>query len=385
MNRVHVCLVSDQTIPNILAIQHFKPAKIIFCTTEKMENQDKSDAIIDTLGLYGLDYSTKSHKVFVDQDCLEDCELKLSDIAQKYSNHKFVINLTGGTKIMVIAAYNVFQKHNAQMIYTPIPKNQFVEIFPRKGNCKSPIPLNLRLTVEAYLTAYGVKVKNKNKLEPLKTNAKKNEKISKWMVDNYDAIESLLSSFIKEELNKHRGDRKDYRFKMNYSYMEQKEKELLDDLLGFEIRNNSIEKMLTKYEVRFLTGDWLSDFCYNEISKLSIDSCVTGIELVSPKGADNEFDVLFTKDNTLYIIECKSLKQEYDKDADILYKISALQQDFGLKIDGFLVSTARNIIDKQGRIKEHIIRRSKQCKAEIIHPDNIKNFGLWIKNNVKGL
>lgn len=383
MNHIHICLVSEQTIPNILAIHHFKPDKIIFCTTEKMEDQNKSKAIIDTLKLYELDYSSKSDKVLVDQDCLEDCESRFNnEIAQKCGNDKLTVNLTGGTKIMVIGAYNVFQKHNSQMIYTPIPKNEFIEIFPKQGDCRSPVSLNLRLTVEAYVTAYGVKVKNKNKLEPLKT--KKNEKTSKWMLHNYDAIERLLSSFIKEKLNEHRDDKKGYVFKMNYPHFGQKEKELLG-LLGFEIRNNSIEKMLTKYEVRFLTGDWLSDFCYNEISKLSIDNCITGIELVSPKGADNEFDVLFTKDNALYIVECKSLKQEHDKDADILYKISALQQDFGLKVDGFLVSTARNIIDKQCSIKEHIIRRSKQCKTEVIHPDDIKNLGLWIKNHVKGL
>jgi len=385
MSHIHVCLVSEQTIPNILGLYHFQPPKIVFCTSGKMENLGKSDAIINTLKLYDLDYSNKFDRVLVDQDCLEDCEARLSNIAQKYSNHKFVVNLTGGTKIMVLGAYNVFKSiENTQMIYTPIPKNEFIEVFPRKGDCGPPIPLNLRLSVDAYVTAYGIRTGNRDKIEQLKSNAIRNKETSEWMINNYVAIEDLLSSFIKEGLNERRGDKKNYRFKMDCSNLRPKERELLLGL-RFEIGRDSIERMLTKYEIRFLTGDWLSDFCFNEVSKLSIDDCVTGIELISSKGTNNEFDVLFTKDNALYIVECKSLKQEHDKDADILYKISALQHDFGLKVDGFLVSTSRTILNNKGDIKEHILRRSDQCKTKVVHPNEIKNIGPWIKKHIKGL
>jgi hypothetical protein len=94
---------------------------------------------------------------------------------------------------------------------------------------------------------------------------------------------------------------------------------------------------------------------------------------------------MFTKDNALYIVESKSLKQEHDKDADILYKISSLQHDFGLRVKGFLVSTARTIISDKGDIKESVIKRAEQCNSRVIHPDEIKNFSMWIKNYVNGL
>lgn len=244
--------------------------------------------------------------------------------------------------------------------------------------------MTLRLSVEAYVSAYGVKIKNRNKLEQLKSDAIKNKENSTWMVRNYEAIEGLLSCLIKEKLNKHRNDKKDYLFRMNYSGPTKKEKELLDRF-KFEISKDDIEKSLSRSEIRFLTGDWLSEFCFNEISDLSVDDCVTGIELISSKGTDNEFDVMFTKDNALYIIECKSLRQEHDKDADILYKVSALQHDFGLKVDGFLVSTARTILDERREIKEHILRRSEQCKTKVIHPDDILNIATWIKKYIKDI
>jgi hypothetical protein len=373
--------VSDQTIPNILGIYHFKPVRVVFCTTERMENEKRADAIIGALKLYGLDYSNAHEKVRVDQDCFEDCESKFkNEIALKYKDKKVIVNLTGGTKIMVLAAYNVFKEIAEQMIYTPIPKNEFITVFPKEGNCKSAVPLNLRLSVEAYVTAYGVNVKNQNKIEQLKSAALKNKELCRWMIQNYMGIEDILGEFYGW-LSGQR-DEKKYMLKADYIPKKQEEIELLRRL---GVDRKSINKTFLKNEIRFLTGDWLSDFCFNEISELTVDDCVTGIELVSPKGTNNEFDVMFTKDNALYIIECKSLKQKHDKDADILYKISSLQHDFGLRVKGFLASTARNILDNSNNIKDSTLRRAKQCNTDVIHPDEIKDMAKWIKNNVKGL
>ena len=383
MSRIHVCLVSEQTIPNILGIYHFKPERVVFCTTERMEQEKRTDAIINTLKLYGLDYSGSNlhDRIKVDQDCLEDCELKFkNEIVQKYGKDKLTVNLTGGTKIMVLGAYNVFKDAAEQMIYTPIPKNEFLVVYPQGGDCKSPVSLNLRLSVEAYVTAYGIKVKNSNKIEQLKSNALKNKDLCEWMAQNYKDIEGLLIKFY-EHLKGYRDD-KCFQLKMDCIPNRQEEKEFLR-MFGFV--DEKIEKILLKHEIRFMTGDWLSGLCFNEICKLSVDDCVTEIKLISSKGMDNEFDVMFTKDNALYIVECKSLKQEHDKDADILYKISSLQHDFGLRVKGFLVSTARTIISDKGGIEESVIKRAEQCKSQVIHPDEIKNFSIWIKNYVNGL
>ncbi len=382
MSHIHVCLVSDQTIPNVLGIHHFKPDYVVFCSTIKMENEGKTDAIINALNLYGYDFSKKHKRVIVDQDCLEDCEQQLiSEVYEKFKNDDLLVNLTGGTKIMVLAAYNVLKTaESVTMIYTPIPKNEYLEVYPRKGDCKTPQPYPVKLSVEVYVAAYGVKVKNSKKIELLKTNAISNKDICEWIVKHYREVENILASFY-ENLTGHRDD-KNFLLKMTYSAKQQSEKEFLNKL-GFI--SNRIEKTLSKNEIRFLTGDWLSDFCFNEIDKLEVDDCVTGIELVSPKGTDNEFDVMFTKDNALYIVECKSLKQKHDKDADILYKIRALQHDFGLRVNGFLVSTARTIISDRGEIRDSIVKRAEQCKSKVIHPDEIKDFSAWIKDYIKGL
>jgi hypothetical protein len=382
MSFIHVCLVSEQTIPNILSIHHFKPDKVVFFTTQKMEGQKRTDSIINTLKLYGLDYSKpeRHDKVLVDQDCLDDCELKFSEIANRYCNDDVVVNLTGGTKIMVIGAYNSFKHIAKRMIYTPIPKNEFITVFPKDESCKSPITYDLKLSVEGYVTAYGVRVKNSERIERLKSLALSKNDLCKWMVANYKAIEDILFELYKS-LHEHRSD-KSFRLKMDYVLRREEQREFLKRL---GIINGKIDKTFLKDEMRFLTGDWLSDYCYNEIASLSVDDCVTGIELVSPKDISNEFDVMFTKGNALYIVECKSLSSKEDKYQDFLYKISALQQDFGLRVKGFMISTTRDILTKDGGIKPHIIKRAKQCTTEVIHPDEIANVKTFIKNHVEGL
>jgi len=384
MSHIHICLVSKQTIPNILGIYHFKPDKVIFCTTEKMENQKRTDSIINTLKLYNLDYSSSNchERVLVDQDCLDDCEEKFLKVANRYTSDDIVVNLTGGTKIMVLGAYNVFKGMANRMIYTPIPRNEFITIFPKNDSCKSPTSYDLKLTVEAYVTAYGVKVKNADKLNQLKSNASSNKGLCRWMIRNYKAIEDMLIEFYKI-LRSHRDD-KEFKLKMDYSFKRAEEREFIKRL-GMLSKNNKIEKTIPKNMIRFLTGDWLSDYCYNEISDLAIDDCVSGIELISPEGVDNEFDVMFTKDNALYIVECKSLSGKEEKYQDFLYKISALQQDFGLRVKGFMISTTRDILTHNGDIKPHIIKRAEQCSTEVIHPDNISDIGGFIKNHVKEL
>lgn len=380
MSHVHVCLVSEQTIPNILGIYHFKPDRVVFCSTSRMEREGKTDAIINTLKLYKLDYSKASERVIVNQDSLEDCELKFaSEITQKYKDIRLTVNLTGGTKIMVLGAYNVFRENAEQMIYTPIPRNEFLAVYPKSVDCKIPMSLDLRLSVEAYVTAYGIKVKNSNKIGQSKSNARRNENLCTWIVESYTDIEDLLIE-LYGKLKEHR-DNRNFKLKTNYIPRNQKEREFLKRL---GMTDGKIDKTLSREEIRFITGDWLSDFCFNEIYKLSVDDCVTGIEIISSKGTDNEFDVMFTKDNALYIVECKSLRQSHDKDADILYKISALQHDFGLRVKGFLVSTARSILYDSNNIKESILRRARQCNAEVIHPDSIRDMNSWIKKYVKG-
>lgn len=371
MSNIHVCLVSEQSIPNILGIYHFKPDKLLFITTEKMKRDNKVEHIIASLSQINLNYTTRFQEIVVQEDSLLDCKKQLDEWISGREGEDFTVNLTCGTKIMSIAVYEYFKDYGSKMIYIPIGKNEFITPYPKKAS-NNPIPLDLRLSVSAYLSAYGLRVTNAKNLPDNHTDAQNRKELSEWIVKNYDEIKSLLERF-SEKLRKHR-DEKSYSWSTSYEPQNHYEKELFEKI-GFSHLNGIYTKNLTKSEITYLTGGWLEEYCYNEVLKYKgkgIDDVVIGI-IPEAQGRNNEFDVMFTKDNALYTVECKSLDQNDDRKTEALYKIAALQKDFGLRVESFFVSTSPYIL-KDGQIKQSIQARAEQFKTTIIPPYDVINF-----------
>ncbi|MCL6584840.1 MAG: DUF1887 family protein [bacterium] len=421
MSRVLVSLVSEQPIPNILAIHHFKPDELLFISTQKMENQCKTSSILKTLELLELgDYQkdNKFHKILVQEDSILDCYQRLDEWINKSGKGKeeveFVVNLTCGTKIMSFAAYEFFRDYNNKMIYVPIAKNEFIVPFPKKS-AGQPTALNLRLKVIEYLTAYSLKVLNNKNLDTCRQEAKERKELSKWMVENYNQIENLLH-WLYSKLGNHR-NKKNFELTDTFDKPTQEERAFLGRF-GFSLSNEegsqrlTISKKLTKSQIRYLTGGWLEEYCFNSLLELHeqglIDDVQIGLHLEKfhgqeadygqgqlsrqpgqPEGKsvcrqaaegqksnnENEYDCLFTKDNALYFVECKSLPQDKGETKSTLYKIEALQQNFGLKVNSFLVTASSPSEDLAKRFKSEIISLSElgQLKEKIAQKIRAKN------------
>jgi hypothetical protein len=137
---------------------------------------------------------------------------------------------------------------------------------------------------------------------------------------------------------------------------------------------------------KYLTGGWLEEYVFNCVNSLldkGINDTVIGIEIENTAGSKNEFDVMFTKDNAIYFIECKSLSPDNDLTQNSLYKIGALQKEFGLRVKSFFVTTSRNIMDKNGQIRQSIKARAEQFNTEIITHENIHNLEEILRQKLK--
>lgn len=378
MSNIHVCLISDQTIPNILSVAHFKPDEVLFISTEEMEDKNKSKHIVETLKL--LNFNLPIDLIKVTGDSISDCRTKLEKWIKGKEDNTFTVNLTGGTKIMSLAAFEFFREYSSTMIYIPFPKNEYSIIFPKRSDT-SPKPINLKLSVKQYLQAYKLKVFNENKLEEKKKKAIERKDISKWITKNYNNLLSLLERF-SEKLRTHRND-KFYEWHTEYKPANEFEKELFFKL-GFVEEKGDYKKIITKDEIEYITGGWLEEYCFNELNDFigkGIDDIVINI-LAGTEQRKNEYDVVFTKDNALYTIECKSLSQDHDTKAEILYKIGALQNDFGLKTGSFLVSTSPHLL-KDGDLKPSVKARAEQFKTTVIKPDEVINLKEIIAEKLK--
>jgi hypothetical protein len=383
MKTILVSLVSDQTIPNILAIHHVKPDELLFITTKDMEKKQKIQAILTTLNRLKLPYEgNRSSSIIVQEDSILDCHQQLEQWIQGKEDAEFVVNLTGGTKIMSIAAYDYFIKdYNSKMLYIPIRKNHYIIPSPKKSP-KKPVELALRLNLIEYVTAYGLKVTNESRLKTNHDAAAARKDASAWIAHNYEALYEILG-WLCSHLGPRRGEKRTD-FREEYFGMTDKVKEYFTKF-GFGLDGSKVTKQLTRSDVLYFTGGWLEEFCFNELvhyKGTGVDDIVLGIELQNQKGSKNEFDVMFTKDNALYYVECKSLKQNEDKKVEVLYKIGALQKEFGLGVKSFLVSTSPHIM-KNGEIKLAYKARAEQFNTTIIPPDKFIHCGKIIGEKIK--
>jgi hypothetical protein len=363
LKNILVSLVSDQTIPNILAIHHFQSDGLLFITTEEMEKRGKFKAIMETVRMLGLEYpEDRVQKLVVKEDSILDCHRKIEVWIAGKEDAEFIINFTCGTKIMSIAVYEYFKDYGSRMIYIPIPKNEYIVPFPKKAH-SHPEPLPLRLSVPQYLTAYGLKVTNMPKLQEYKCEAAARKDVAVFVVDNYECLKPLLG-FLGDHLRKHRDDRT-HDFRTGFDEATEAERSFFS-LMEMAYDGKTLQKKLSRSDTGFLTGGWLEEYCFNEVLKVpGVDDVAIGIKIMNKQGGDNEFDVMFAKDNTLYFVECKSLDQNDDKKADALYKIGALQKEFGLRVVSFLVTTSPYVL-KDGKLRPAVRARAEQFNTTVI-------------------
>ncbi|MCI7719047.1 MAG: DUF1887 family CARF protein, partial [[Pasteurella] aerogenes] len=113
---IHVCLVSDQAAANLLpvAVPEFKPEKAIFFVTEAMKKNGKADNLkkaFQSLGIAVYEYELSSPFDF------EITETEVLDILAEFNGKAFkelniALNVTGGTKVMAMAAQSIFSLEN---------------------------------------------------------------------------------------------------------------------------------------------------------------------------------------------------------------------------------------------------------------------------------
>ena len=233
------------------------------------------------------------------------------------------------------------------------------------------------------MTAYGLTVVNESILNRYREEAIKRKELSEWIAENYDNLKNLLM-WLCGILRDYRGKRQ-FALESKFLGATCEEKQLLSRL-DFSYDKGSVFKKIDKSEINYLTGGWLEEFCFVKVSELvgqGIDDAVIGLQIKNRMGRDNEFDIMFTRNNALYFIECKSLDQNKDKRTDALYKIGALQKDLGLKIKSFLVTTSPHILKTDGTIKKSIKNRAEQFKTIIVPLSSVSQFEEILERNLK--
>lgn len=286
-----ISILSDQLIPNLLFIKQMAGAKEnhVFLTTKEMEEKQKSEILANALKLEKNQY----RKVVIDAENPKLISEQLEK--EKWDdNSDFIINITGGTKMMSQMVFQYFSKlPNTEIFYWPIGSSKLEQLHP--AIAEKSFSKIFELNLESYLAVQGYSYKAKNSLS--------------YSIKRAD---TLFQGVVK---------------KGNSS-------------LVAEIKNAQDENYY-RADRNYLTGGWFEEWLYQTLKDgltLSNSQIAFNLKLKSKfslreSESDNEIDLAFVYKNVLYIFECKvfSVKQPGKKIIEAIYKISSIRQSMGLK------------------------------------------------------
>jgi hypothetical protein len=329
-----VSLISDQAIPNVLFIKdHPKADLYVFISTVQMEQKGVVKHIIKACKEEVGNHQT----ILIEEDSLIDFEKIINIELESQDDDHYLVNITGGTKMMSLGAYNFFTKIGASDIYyLPIGKSHFRQIFPLKKNKIKEI--QFRINLLDYLEANGVAVQPKafSQKNYLIRSKEQNEKIMEAFLGELNfPIKKMAEYFRSNKLR----DTKN-------TFITEEILHEMEPIIQAGFISGSSEKF-TREETNYLTGDWFEEYTYSLISDTlgkREEEIGKGVRVTRGEKTSNEFDVMFTHENALYVIECKTDVADDEEGklsqlfTNTLYKASTLKKDFGLFVKYYLFS-----------------------------------------------
>lgn len=300
MKKILVSILSEHAVPNYLFIKEMKGKfdELLFVTTLKVAALQRGRQIEQAL--CREEFSEK--RIEVESD---DYQSILSSLSEQCADldHYYIVNLTGGTKMMSLAVHDFFMKaeHHA-FYYIPIGRNVYYSLEDGVEH-----PITYRMKLNEYLMLYGLR---------------------------YTAEPEMMRS--EEEAVRLFGKVKSRNF-------------YLPDFMfrAKEIYEDSSERT-------YFSGAWFEEYVYYRIKRelnLGDDYIAKGVKIfrnVNDATNDNELDVVFMHENMLHVIECKVTMYGNDKEKKVkdtvdkyLYKLAAISKDFGLVVNSYLCSLHR--------------------------------------------
>lgn len=367
-----LCLLSDQHVPNLLSVHHYKPDRLVLIQTQAMKNRGIANHFRQALRLGGVDF--KDDQLVVEdlesEESLESVRQSLQRAYDRFQDASWTANLTGGTKPMSIATYEFFKKLGGRLVYTNIrsPAKLLDMATGQTQECQH------RLTVKEFLAGYGFESKTSDE------NIEKSEKRAEKWIRSAELLAAYAGSLGVLKLGE--AERRKGRKKGLLPPSE------CFDFPCEELRciwlDGEATRKLDKYEVQFLTGGWLEVFVWSLLKRhadrLDVWDVRLGMEIgpfrdSSHDSSSNDFDVVFMRNHGLSAVECKSGGQSHDAGGDVLYKVEAVTRQFrALHVKAYLVTTGKNILDNENRIKKNIRDRAAIYGCRIITSDQIKRL-----------
>lgn len=318
--------------------------------------KDEADRINFFVRLLGLDHEKVDRIVLNKRSDEYSYELICRTIiGQLKDDVHYVVNLAGGSRYMALAVQRSFARFNADFYYTKTRENLIVNtIFDDSiyDNDDVITPIKHRMRVGELLAVNGLK----NDADSEKRNPIRSEEYTKGFFRKF--VSNTLSAKDHEAIEllrlHYRSRRRPMQMKalIGTGLPGHPKVENLSDLLSHLHFVPQDEGLLTPEEVDYLTGGWFEEYVYHLVNeRIAPDDISIGVH-ISREGAahNNELDVVYSKNNQLYVIECKTGVESNRQFNEIVYKACALREVLlGTTSKTYIFSLIR---DHDGRLRQ---------------------------------
>jgi hypothetical protein len=301
-------------------------------------------------------------------------EKQLLDWASAHTDNDITLNLTGGTKLMALAAQSVAKAADWKILYADIDTDKVTWLHE---NNKEPHSLNEQLRLNHYLRSYGFDLKRQT--PPQST--RQQQLLMDTLVRQIGSLERPLSQL--NWLTQEAETRRQLHVAMTPEQQDSRGLEALlrhfSDAEALAIKSNTLH-FRDEAARNFVKGGWLESHVFQTLHSLpNIRDKAANLEVIDKSGAKNELDVIFMANNRLFVIECKTArmdKPEAPKANDALFKLAEnCRRVGGIGTRGMLISY-RALREPEKKLA-NALRIELVCGADIVHLQ--ERLKTWVK------
>ncbi len=315
---IHLMLVSEQAAPNLLPALDptMKPKEAVLLVSKKMANRAEAlKAVLQEVGI-------KVEAVpLPDEHDMAALEETLLNIATQRDGQSIALNVTGGNKLMALAAQAVAQTAGWPTFYVDVDTDKIVWL----DKARPSQALTQQLRLRHYLRGYGA---------TLIDGVERPQPNAAWHALMDDLVLNVGS--LSEPIGQ-----------LNYLAQEARTN-LRINLTERQLDSRSLEALLRKFEHTqllqlkgnilhfpseaaraFSNGGWIEHHVYQTVAKVTGDLAIrdkaANLQIKDISGQPNEMDVAFLARNRLFVIECKTARMDNPEDLkanDTLYKLA---------------------------------------------------------------
>ena len=326
--RTLVCLVSQQTVPNYLFIKEmYQPGDELWLITSKGGNEVYVKYLQEVLGWTNATIKVLTLAKEHDE---EDWNRLIKQFDGWFSDDRqYVVSVIGGTKPMNLALYEALRTKDSTIYYIPYGRNDICQM----GRGAKVVPITYRLSVDEYVRLYGHRIYNSSAC--IRSLAD-NERIFQAVLDGYGKEVAEGLSMLRKLRGKKSDLSDDPRLRAMRNSLDKKsctglsidelpEAQAVMKQFGFIPEQ---EGFISKKEIEYLTGGWFEEWAMQQVKShlnLSDGHILANAHLDEANG--NELDVVFTHENKLYVIECKSGIDRLSEFKNYVTKVSAIRNN----------------------------------------------------------